>query len=160
MFILSYLRKKQTNTVKQDTLENLDDDFIVITDNLRDDENNKPSFSVSVSSLAALNPKGCVGIPDDDKRENVKNIDDLKINNNSIEYVNEENNEVNLDTFASVNYDTSFSASGLRPDEENQLIENTKDVHCKKLSICNKITLLAKMLLKKLVVVLYKNNNI
>ena len=134
MFILSYFRKKQTIKVKEDILENLDDDFIVITDTLN-------SNSIE---------------------ENVKNIGDivcdLKINNNSIDYVNKENNEVNYNTSFStsqdrdeVNYDTSFSASrqgslfenssslqSQRRDEENQLIENTKDNH-KKLSFCDKI---------------------
>jgi len=111
MFILSYFRKKQTIKVKEDTLENLDDDFIVISDTLNN-----------------------TSIEEDKKEENVKNIDivdQLKINNNSIEYVNEENNEVN--------YDTSFSASFHRRDEENQLIENTKDEHYKKLSLCDEI---------------------
>jgi hypothetical protein len=110
MFILSYFRKKQTIKVKENTLEHLDDDFIVISDTLNN-----------------------ISIEEDKKEENVKNIDivdQLKINNNSIEYVNEENDEVN--------YDTSFSASRLWRDEENQLIENTKDNH-KKLSFCDKI---------------------
>ena len=110
MFILSYFRKKQTIKVKENTLEHLDDDFIVISDTLNN-----------------------ISIEEDKKEENVKNIDIvdvLKINNNSIEYVNEENNEVN--------YDTSYSASRLWRDEENQLIENTKDNH-KKLSFCDKI---------------------
>jgi hypothetical protein len=110
MFILSYFRKKQTIKVKENTLEHLDDDFIVISDTLNN-----------------------ISIEEDKKEENVKNIDivdQLKINNNSIEYVNEENNEVN--------YDTSYSASRLWRDEENQLIENTKDNH-KKLSFCDKI---------------------
>ena len=134
MFILSYFRKKPIIKVKEDTLENLDDDFIVITDTLN-------SNSIE---------------------ENVKNIGDivcdLKINNNSIDYVNKENNEVNYNTSFSTaqdrdeeNYDTSFSASrqgslfenssslqSQRRDEENQLIENKKDNH-KKLSFCDKI---------------------
>jgi hypothetical protein len=110
MFILSYFRKKQTIKVKENTLEHLDDDFIVISDTLNN-----------------------ISIEEDKKEENVKNIDivdQLKINNNSIEYLNQENDEVN--------YDTSFSASRLWRDEENQLIENTKDNH-KKLSFCDKI---------------------
>ena len=34
MFILSYFRKKQNIKVKENTLEHLDDDFIVISDTL------------------------------------------------------------------------------------------------------------------------------
>ena len=137
MFILSYFRKKQTIKVKEDTLENLDD-FIVISDNL-----NNTSI-------------------EEDKEENVKNIDivdQLKINNNSIEYVNKVNHDTSFsapyhkgdEENDEVNYDTSFSASGLCDrrelevskrlpwrDEENQLIENTKDNH-RKLSFCDKI---------------------
>jgi len=151
MFILSYFRKKQTIALKQHTLENIDDDFIVIQkdneetsnasgsasrvnaksindsfsasklDLWRDEENDKSSFLAS-------------GLrPDENKKEE------------SIIDINEENDTKNVDTFVS---------------EDKQLIENIKDVHCTKLSICNKITLLAKMLLKKLAVVLYKNNNI
>jgi hypothetical protein len=132
MFILSYFRKKQTIKVKENTLDHLDDDFIVISDTLNNtsiEENCKP-FSPA--------PK--------DKKENVKTIDivdELKINNNTIEYVNEENNDVNYDTSFSDSrqgslFETSSSLRSQRRDEENQLIENTKDNH-KKLSFCDKI---------------------
>ena len=148
MFILSYFRKKQTIKVKENILDHLDDDFIVISDTLNNtsiEENCKP-FSPA--------PK--------DKKENVKNIDilnELKINNNTIEYVNEENNDVNYDTSFSAShhkrdeendsmsfsasrqgslFETSSSLRSQRRDEENQLIENTKDNH-KKLSFCDKI---------------------
>jgi hypothetical protein len=116
MFIISYLRKKRTITENQQTLENLDDDFIVITDKLEDKtEETNGAFG----SAIGLRP---------------------------YENVNEQNDTENLDTFVSIN-NTSFSASFRDEetsdksvaDEENQLIENTKDVDCKKISFCNKI---------------------
>lgn len=112
MFILSYFKKKQ-NKVKQDTLESLDDDFIVISDNL----NNTPDTSFSVPHKDY----------EDTKEEYVNNI----VVNNSIkdiQCVTEENN-----------FETSSSPWSQMRDEENQLIENIKDDRYKKLSLCNKI---------------------
>jgi hypothetical protein len=88
MFILSYLRKKQTIKVKEDTLDHLDDDFIVISD------------SLNTTSIEE-NYRG----DEDTKEQNVKNIDildDVKIDINSIEE----------------NSDTSFSASFNKDEEK------------------------------------------
>ena len=108
MFILSYFRKKPIIKVKEDTLENLDDDFIVISDNLN---------SISIEK----------------NEDNVKNIVDCS----------EENDNLSCSTDTSILNSTTFSAypqdKGDEENEENQLIENTKEDNYQNLSFCDKI---------------------
>ena len=129
--MLSYFRKKPTINVKADTIENLDDDFIIITDNL-------------TNSLR------------EDKEQNVKNIvDDIIEEKQDLQCVNDVNDTLFSESFHKYrlsqtdaidpqdrrdeeNDILSFSASRLWRDEENQLIENTKE-DTQKISFCDKI---------------------
>ena len=53
MFILSYFRKKQTIALKQHTLENIDDDFIVIQKD--NEETSNASGSASRVNAKSIN---------------------------------------------------------------------------------------------------------
>jgi hypothetical protein len=133
MFILSYFRKKQTIKVKEDTLENLDDDFIVISDTLNstpfEEENTVPHHRGET----------------DKKEQTVKNIDNSIEENVTLFSVpydkrDEENDSISFSASRQGSlFETSSSLRSQRRDEENQLIENTKDEHYKKLSLCDEI---------------------
>jgi hypothetical protein len=134
MFILSYFRKKQTIKVKEDTLENLDDDFIVISDNLKntsiEEENTGPHHRGET----------------DKKEQTVKNIDNsIEENSPTLFSVPQDKGYEENDRLLHSSsrqgslFETSSSLRSQRRDEENQLIENTKDEHCKKLSLCDEI---------------------
>ena len=116
MFILSYFRKKPIIKVKEDTLENLDDDFIVISDNLN---------SISIEK----------------NEENVKNIVDSSEENDNLSCSTDTSilNSTSFSRGDEENDILSFSASLNRRDEENQLIENTKEDNYQNLSFCDKI---------------------
>ena len=119
MFILSYFRKKSIIKVKEDTLENLDDDFIVISDNLN---------SISIEK----NEENVKNIVDSSEEISKSSSTDTSIlNSTSFSAYPQDRGDEENDSM-------SFSASLNRRDEENQLIENTKE-DTQKISFCDKI---------------------
>jgi hypothetical protein len=148
MFIFSYFRKKPIIKVKEDTLENLDDDFIVISDNLNSIsiEKNEENVKNIVDCSEEISKSSCsadTSILNSTSFSRGDEENDILSFSASLNRRDEENDilsfSASLNRRDEENHNTLFSASLNRRDEENQLIENTKEDDYLNLSFCDKI---------------------